>query len=150
MPDKKKKYDVSWFNNGVLGFHLTINPQPPLPPSASIYRQFFEHGILVRDKELDSILSGRDEAVRTMNTILTNIKPNLGPELNLKLANTLADALLSKSLQGQLSREAPTALDRFEQQDAVLEKLIPSSASGSLPHLFNSLPPVGFSLTVHF
>jgi hypothetical protein len=77
--------------------------------------------------------------------------------LNLKLSNTLADALLEKSLQGHLSRESPTVLERLEQRDAVMQHVYqqfspPSSNNGFLPQFFETLPPVGvgFSLTIHF
>jgi len=149
---KKKKWDWSWHNGTTLGFHLTLNPQPPLPPSVGIYRQYLEHGIVISDTELESILGGRDEGIRTINGILTDFGPNLGPDLNLKISTTLADALLEKSLRGQLSREAPTSFDRLEQRDALYKSMFPQPDTGFLPHLFNSLPPVGagFSLTVYF
>lgn len=156
MPGKKK-WDWSLRNGTTFGFHLTLNPQPPLPPSVRIYRQFLEHGIVVRDRELQSILDGREAGVRTISGILNTTAPGLGPGLNLKLSGALADALLEKSLQGQLSREAPTALERLGQRDAVMQSVYnqispPPDNAGFLPHLLKSLPPVGvgFSLTIHF
>jgi hypothetical protein len=155
MPDKKK-WDWSFRNGTTFGFHLTLNPQPALPPSVKIYRQFLDHGIVVRDRELQSILDGREQGVRTISSILNTTAPGLGPQLNLKLSNTLADALLDKSLQGQLSREAPTDLERLDQRDAVMQhvydQLYPPPNTGFLPQLLKSLPPVGvgFSLTVYF
>src|SRR5450755_4199236 len=120
MPGKKK-WDWSFRNGTTFGFHLTLNPQSPLPPDAKIYRQFLEHGIVVQDQELQSILDGRDDGVRTISGILNTTAPSLGPHLNLKLSNTLADLLLDKSLRGQLSREMPTALERLDQRDAVMQ-----------------------------
>jgi hypothetical protein len=155
MPDKKK-WDWSFRNGTTFGFHLTLNPQPALPPSVKIYRQFLDHGIVIRDQELQSILDGREQGVRTISGILNTTAPGLGPQLNLKLSNTLADALLDKSLQGQLSREAPTDLERLDQRDAVMQhaydQLYPPPNTGFLPQLLKSLPPVGvgFSLTVYF
>ena len=155
MPGKKK-WDWSFRNGSTFGFHLTLNPQPSLPPSVGIYRQFLEHGIVVRDRELESILAGREEGVRTISGILNTTAPSLGPALNLKLSNTLADALLDKSLRGQLSREFPTDLERLEQRDAVMQhvfnQISPPPDQGFLPQLLQALPPVGvgFSLTIHF
>jgi len=156
MP-KKKKWDWSWHNGTTLGFHLTLNPQSPLPPSVGIYRQFLQHGIVVSDRELQSILDGRDQGVQTINGILNTTVPGLGHDLNLKLSNSLADALLDKSLQGQLSRESPTALERLDQRDAVLQSVYnqlspPPETSGFVPQLLKSLPPVGvgFSVTIYF
>ena len=153
----RKRWDWSFRNGTTFGFHLTLNPQPPLPPSAVIYRQFLDHGIVIRERELESILEGREEGVQTISTILNTTAPSLGPALNLKLSNTLADALLQKSLQGQLSREMPTSLERLDQRDAVRQYLYnqfvpPPQTTGFLPQLFNLLPPVGvgFSLTVYF
>lgn len=154
---KKKKWDWSFMNGTMFGFHLKLNPQPPLPPSARIYRQFLNHGIVVRDQELQSILAGRDEGVRTISGILGGTAPFLAPDLRLKLSNTLADVLLDKSLQGQLSREMPTALERLDQSDAVMQSIYnqwnpPQATSGFVPQLLKSLPPVGlgFSVTVYF
>jgi hypothetical protein len=155
MPGNKT-WDWSYRNGTTFGFHLTLNPQAPLPPSVAIYRQFLDHGIVVSDQELDSIMAGRDEGVRTISGILTNTAPFLGPGLNLKLSNSLADALLEKSLRGQLSREAPTALDRIDQRNAVMQSVYnsisPPPAEDFVPHLLKSLPPVGvgFSLTIYF
>ena len=156
MPGKKK-WDWSFRNGTAFGFHLTLNPQPPLPPSTRIYRQFLEHGIVVRDRELQSILQGREEGVRTISGILTTTAPSLGPDLTLQLSNSLADALLDASLQGQLSRDNPTALERIDQRDAVMRSVYnqispPPDNNGFLPQLLTLLPPVsvGFSLTIHF
>jgi hypothetical protein len=154
---RRRRWDWSWRNGTTLGFHLTLNPQPPVPPSAAIYRQFLEHGIVVRDSELESILRGREEGIQTISGILRTTAPSLGPDLNLRLSTTLADTLLMRSLRGQLSRESPTALERIEERDATMRHLYnqfspPSPNSGFLPQLFESLPPVGlgFSLTIHF
>ncbi|MFY9723947.1 MAG: hypothetical protein WB579_14040 [Bryobacteraceae bacterium] len=154
---KKKKWDWSFMNGTMFGFHLKLNPQPPMPPSAKIYRQFLNHGIVVRDHELESILAGRDEGVRTIRGILDGTAPFLAPDLRLKLSNTLADVLLDKSLQGQLSREAPTALDQLDQSNAVMQSIYnqwnpPQATSGFVPQLLKSLPPVGvgFSVTLYF
>ena len=156
MPGKKK-WDWSFRNGTNFGFHLTLNPQPPLPPGARIYRQFLEHGIVVQDQELQSILDGREEGVRTISGILNTTAPSLGPHLNLKLSNTLADLLLDKSLRGQLSREMPTDLERLDQRDAVMQYIYnqispPPDNSGFLPQLLKSLTPVGvgFSVTIYF
>ena len=77
----------------------------------------------------------------------------LTPDLRLTLSNTLLD----KSLQGQLSRESPTALERLDQRDAVLQSVYnqlspPPETSGFVPQLLKSLPPVGvgFSVTIYF
>ncbi len=154
---KKKKWDWSFMNGTMFGFHLKLNPQPPLPPSAKIYRQFLNHGIVVRDHELESILAGRDEGVRTIRGILDGTAPFLAPDLRLKLSDTLADALLDKSLQGQLSREMPTDLERLDQSNAVMQSIYnqwnpPQATSGFVPQLLKSLPPVGlgFSVTLYF
>ena len=156
MPDKKK-WDWSFINGTMFGFHLKLNPQPPMPPSARIYRQFLNHGIVVRDHELESILAGRDEGVKTISGILGSTAPFLAPSLRLKLSDTLADALLDKSLTGQLSREMPTDFEWLDQTNAAVQSIYnqlhpPQPISGFVPQLLNSLPPVGvgFSVTLYF
>lgn len=155
MPDKK--WDYSFLNGNTLGFHLTLNPQTPLPPSAMVYRQFLDHGIVVSDRELTSIMAGREQGVQTISGILRTTAPSLGQDLNLKLSTMLADALLEKSLSGQLSRESPNTADRLAAEDARFQELArqlspPGQNRGFVPQLFESLPPVGvgFSLTIHF
>ena len=67
------------------------------------------------------------------------------------MAPEIADALLDKSLDSQLSREAPTALDRLDKRDQVL-----SAAIGGVPTSGSPLDQVlsavqfGVSLTIHF
>jgi hypothetical protein len=77
---KKKKWDWSFRNGTTFGLHLTLNPQGPMPPSAKIYRQFLNHGMVVSDQELQSILDGRDEGVWTISGILNTTAPSLGPQ----------------------------------------------------------------------
>ena len=50
MPGKK----WSFFENGMPGLHLTINPQKPLPPEARVTQQFVNRGITLSDRERKS------------------------------------------------------------------------------------------------
>ena len=65
MPGRK----WSFFENGMPGLHLTINPLKPLPPEVHIVRQYLDRGIVLNDQERASILRGRDEGVGTVNHI---------------------------------------------------------------------------------
>jgi hypothetical protein len=62
MPGRK----WSFFENGMPGLHLTINPLKPLPPEVHVVRQYLDQGIVLNDQERASILSGRDEGVGTV------------------------------------------------------------------------------------
>jgi hypothetical protein len=104
VPGKK----WSFFENGMPGLHLTINPQKPLPAEARVNQQFLDHGLTLSAKDRESILRGRDEGVGAVNTILDRFIPGFVPDTRLKLANHIVDALLDKSVSAQLSREAPT------------------------------------------
>ena len=146
---------VSWWKNGWGGLHITINPQSPLPPSAKIYRRFVERGIPLSDEQFGSLLKGRQEGISSINSALGHVAPSLGVDLRLKLSTMLADAIMDKSLSGQLSREAPTALERVDQRDQVLKHLFSQSgpagsSRGSVPSLIKKIPPVGVSVTIHF
>src|SRR4029077_19763668 len=83
MPGKK----WSFFENGMPGLHLTINPRKPLPAEAHVVQQFANQGITLNDRERESILRGRGEGVGTVKTILDNLIPGFAPDKRLKFAN---------------------------------------------------------------
>jgi hypothetical protein len=138
---------VKWslFENGMLGLHLTVNPQKPLPPEARLNQQFLDHGLTLSDRERQSILRGRSEGVGTVKGILDHLIPGFAPDKRLKFANQIVDALLDKSVSAQLSREAPNAQDEFQQETDKLNAILRAPA----PTLLQQVP-VGVSLTVHF
>jgi hypothetical protein len=141
MPGKK----WSFFENGMPGLHLTINPQKPLPPEARVTQQFVNRGITLSDRERESILRGRSEGVGTVKTILDKVIPGFAPDARLKFANQIVDALLDKSMSAQLSREAPNAQDRFQQEADKLNAVLRAPS----PTLLQQVP-VGVSVTIHF
>ena len=150
MPDK----NWSLFENGMPGLHLIIIPQKPLPPEARINRQFIDHSLPLSDKELQSLLGGRDAGIATLNTMMGKLVPGFSPDKRLKFATQIADALLDKSLSAQLSREAPTTLDRLQQRDELLRQVFqqpvpPGATRAPVPTLLEQVP-VGFSVTVYF
>ena len=135
----------SFFENGMPGLHLTINPQKPLPPEARIVQQFADHGITLSDRERQSILRGRSEGVGAVKTILDKAIPGFAPDARLKFANQIVDALLDKSTSAQLSREAPSAQDRFQEEADKINAVLRAPS----PTLLQQVP-VGVSLTIHF
>jgi hypothetical protein len=150
MPDT----EVKWFSNGMPGFHLVLSPQKPLPPEARINRQFIDHQLKLSDKELQTLLADRDGGIATINNLVTKLLPGFHSNTRLTLSTQIADALLDKSLSAQLSREAPTSLDRLQEQDEKLKQIFqqapsPGAKRGSPPTLLDQVP-VGVSLTVYF
>jgi hypothetical protein len=141
MPGKK----WSFFENGMPGLHLTINPQKPLPPEARVTQQFVNRGITLSDRERQSILRGRGEGVGTVKTILDRVIPGFAADARLKFANQIVDALLDKSTSAQLSREAPSAQDQFQQEADKLNAVLRAPS----PTLLQQVP-VGVSVTIHF
>lgn len=135
----------SFFENGMPGLHLTINPQKPLPPEARIVQKFVDHGITLSDRERQSILRGRSEGVGAVKTILDKAIPGFAPDARLKFANQIVDALLDKSTSAQLSREAPSAQDRFQEEADKINAVLRAPS----PTLLQQVP-VGVSLTIHF
>ena len=101
--------DIDWspIENGMPGFHLIINPQKPLPPEARIHRQFINHSLTLNDKELQSLLSGRDAGIATLNTSVGKLMPWLPPDTRLKFSTQIADALLDRSLSGNCRAKRP-------------------------------------------
>lgn len=135
----------SFFENGMPGLHLTINPQKPLPPEARIVQKFAEHGITLSDRERQSILRGRSEGVGAVKTILDSVIPGFAPDARLKFANQIVDALLDKSTSAQLSREAPSVQDRFQEEADKINAILRAPS----PTLLQQVP-VGVSVTIHF
>lgn len=135
----------SFFENGMPGLHLTINPQKPLPPEARIVQKFADHGIPLSDRERQSILRGRSEGVGAVKTMLDKAIPGFAPDARLKFANQIVDALLDKSTSAQLSREAPSAQDQFQEEADKVNAILRAPS----PTLLRQVP-VGVSLTIHF
>jgi hypothetical protein len=141
MPGRK----WSFFENGMPGLHLTINPLKPLPPEAHVVRQYLDQGIVLNDQERASILRGRDEGVGTVKTILDQTIPGFAPGTRLKFAEHIVDALLDKSISAQLSREAPSPQDQFQQDTDKLNAVLRMPTPSLLQQV-----PVGVSVTIHF
>ena len=141
MPGRK----WSFFENGMPGLHLTINPLKPLPPEVHVVRQYLGRGIVLNDQERASILRGRDEGVGTVKTILDQTIPGFAPDMRLKFANQIVDALLDKSVSAQLSREAPSPQDQFQQETDKLNAVLRAPTPSLLQQV-----PVGVSVTIHF
>jgi hypothetical protein len=127
------------------GLHLTINPLKPLPPEVHIVRQYLDQGIVLNDQERASILHGRDEGVGTVKTILDQTIPGFAPDTQLKFANQIVDALLDKTITAQLSREAPSPQDQFQQETDKLNAVLRMPTPSLLQQV-----PVGVSVTIHF
>jgi hypothetical protein len=141
MPGRK----WSFFENGMPGLHLTINPLKPLPPEVHVVRQYLDQGIVLNDQERASILRGRDEGVGTVKTILDQTIPGFAPDTRLKFAQQIVDALLDKSVSAQLSREAPSPQDQFQQEADKLNTVLRAPPPSLLQQA-----PVGVSVTIHF
>ena len=141
MPGRK----WSFFENGMPGLHLTINPLKPLPPEVHVVRQYLDRGIVLNDQERASILRGRDEGVGAVKTILDQTIPGFAPDMRLKFANQIVDALLDKSVSAQLSREAPSPQDQFQQESDKLNAVLRAPTPSLLQQI-----PVGVSVTIHF
>jgi hypothetical protein len=152
MPDKN--WTLSPFENGMPGLHLIINPQQPLPPETRIYRQFMHHNLTLSNTELQSLLSGRDAGIATVNHLMSKLMPGFSSNTRLKLSTQIADALFDYSLSAQLAREAPTTQERLRQRDELLQQVFqqpipPGDSRGQPPRLLQQVP-VGVSLTLHF
>jgi hypothetical protein len=135
----------------MAGFHLTLNPQPALTPTARVYHRFLQNGIRLNDGELQSLLAGRDEGIATVDRILGTISP-LGGPTRLKISTEIVDAIFSRSLNAHLSREAPTLLEQSNERGERAAQLLspPSGDVGMADRLLRLVPPVGLSLTIHF
>lgn len=159
--------EFSPFGPGGVGLHLTVNPQtkprasrdihgrPNIPANRNIGNLYRQHGLTLSDRELKALSVSREHGVKTINNLLGMIGPfrALSADDRLNLAMTAADVLLEHNIQGQLSREVPTALDREEQTAARLQSIFQNmqgagTRTGNAPSLLGSVP-VGASLTIH-
>jgi hypothetical protein len=141
----KKKTKWSYFENGMPGLHLTINPLKPLPPEVQIVQHYLSQGIRLGDDERASVLRGRDEGFGAVKAILDQTIPGFTADKRVKYANLIVDALLDTSISAQLSREAPSALDRDQQEVDKLNTMLRAPSPSLLAQV-----PVGVSVTIHF
>ena len=114
---------------------MTINPQAPAPVSATIRQQLASRGIPFSYREVQALLAGREQGVEQIDQILRAMAPQLGRENRIQLARTIADTLLSRSIQGQLQREMPSALEEELRRQGQMEQAlgVPPRAQGSMP-----------------
>jgi uncharacterized protein (DUF3084 family) len=151
MPDT----EISWFENGQVGFHLTLNPQKPLPIEARINRQFLDHQLRLGDGELAALMAGRQQGIEAIKTLIYSSNAPVQSKAH-DIATQLADVLLDKSLSAQLSREAPNMQDTLQKQDEMFREMFKQQPPygdkrASPPSLLESVPVgIGASLTIHF
>ena len=100
---------------------------------------------MLNDQERASILRGRDEGVGTVKAILDRTIPGFAPDTRLKFANQIVDALLDKTITAQLSREAPSPQDQFQQETDKLNAVLRMPTQSLLQQV-----PVGVSVTIHY
>jgi hypothetical protein len=143
-PEPEPESRVVPFGMGMVGFHYRLNPRVPPPIGVTIRQHLTSRAIPLTYRQVDALLAGREQGVRQIETILRSLVPGLGRDERTQLAETVADVLLDASLQGQLKRETPTALERTQQRLEALEM-----AQGNLPSLLERLP-VGASITIYF
>ncbi|NJN19413.1 MAG: DUF4157 domain-containing protein [Oscillochloris sp.] len=135
--EKQPASDVSWQGAGGIGLHLTINPRPPAPISAIIRQELGARGLPLAHDDIDKLLAGRAQGIAQLETILKATMPSLAPEQRRKLAETIADTLITRSVQGQLKRELPTALERDAATVQQIEQMLglPKQTAGDMPGL---------------
>ena len=135
----------SFFENGMPGLS-SDHQSPEAIASGSPHRSKVRRSwITLSDRERQSILRGRSEGVGAVKTILDKAIPGFAPDARLKFANQIVDALLDKSTSAQLSREAPSAQDRFQEEADKINAVLRAPS----PTLLQQVP-VGVSLTIHF
>jgi len=113
-------------------FHVQINkPKSPalkdkLRLNPAMTRQFRNRGLKLSGQEFKALLAGRSLGIATLARILSKTPgtQELSPDKRKELAVDLADVLMDASLEAQLSREAPTALDLNRQRNEKLEHVL--------------------------
>jgi hypothetical protein len=143
-PEPEPESAVSPAGLGMVGFHYRLNPRVPPPISATVRQHVSSRGIPLSYRQIEALLAGRNQAIGQIETILGSVASGLGAADRTSLAETIADALLDYSLQGQLQRESPTRVEEIEQQTEAVQ-----AAQGALPDMLQRIP-VGASITIYF
>jgi hypothetical protein len=122
--------------------HLQINPPKKRTPrqkllnlNPNVRRQFAMHGLKLNGGELSSLMAGRTQGIHTLDRILSRapITSGMPADKRAGLAADLADMLMEQSLEAQLSREAPTLLDRNQQRDEILQHVLLGKVAKEFP-----------------
>jgi hypothetical protein len=108
---------------GLFWLDIVINPPAPLPIEAHIAQRFRERGILLSDHDLQTLMQSRTEGIGQIERTIAGIAPGLDPATRANLAERIADAMLSRSIQSQLKREYPTTLEEQAARERQLEDL---------------------------
>jgi hypothetical protein len=144
-PERDREGRVSPFGAGMLGLHFRVNPRRTALPEENIAAALRGRGLPLRDSELKALLSGRRQGIEQIDKTLAAINTGLDPAQRRRVAETIADLLLDKSLEGQLERELPTGAEREQERRRILEPEGPGGLRGLVEKL-----PVGASITFHF
>ena len=145
MGKDKSKWEISkWpMRSGILGLHLTLNPQE-VPIEARLSQTAKNHGIRLTDKEFAALAKNRELGRMSIRRILDASASGFSPSTRETLALKITDALLETSFENHMAREHPTWRERAAQLDAMLEQSAGGGGGGM------TAPPVGFTLTIHF
>ena len=151
QPGSRPRARAAPLGPGGIGLHVTINPRAPTPISAIIRQHLASRGLPLSHRQLQALLAGREQGIEQIDQVLRTVAPQLGREDRSQLARTIADALLNRSIQGQLQRELPTALEEHLRREGQLEQIagFPPRAHGAMPELLRMIP-AGVSLTIYF
>ena len=144
-PEREREGGFSPFGAGMVGLHFRVNPRRRALPEENIAAALRGRGLRLRESELKALLTGRRQGVEQIEKALGLINTGLDPAQRRRIAETIADVLLDRSLEGQLERELPTGAEREQERQRVLEPEGPGGLRGLVERL-----PVGASITFHF
>ncbi|MBC7236728.1 MAG: hypothetical protein H5T69_12890 [Chloroflexi bacterium] len=144
---------LSLYAQGMVGFHVTLNPVPGAPLEASLTAPFRERGLPVDSRLLQDLMTNYETGLREIEGLLQEILPaELSGQVP-TLAEYIAQALMNASLSATLQAERPTPLERAEQQGELIQELLrsgqPTTEVGPLRTLIGSVN-AGVSITLHF
>lgn len=144
---------LSLYNQGMVGFHVSLPSVPGAPLPARLAAPFRARSLFVTSDLLNSIMTNYETGVRELETLLRTLLPSeLSAEAR-TLAELVAEKLLSASLDATLRREYPTAIERAEEQAQRLNQLVQGAGTtrevGPLRDLIGNVG-VGVSITLRF
>jgi hypothetical protein len=144
-PEREREGRLSPFGAGMVGLHFRVKPRRQALPEENIAAALRGRGLALRDDELKALLAGRRQGIEQIDSALSKINTGLDPAQRRRIAETIADVLLDKSLEGQLVRERPTGAEREQERQRIFEPEGPGGLRGLVEKL-----PVGASITFHF
>ncbi len=130
---KPKKWEISRNprKNGILGLHLTFDPQE-IPIEARVSHSALKRGIRLSNSELNSLMINRVHGIAQIRPIMDSTISDVSLTTRQNLSEKIADALIEMSMEAQFAREMPNAEDSNSQFNRNLDLMYKQGANSAV------------------